>query len=177
MRNVIIGAVTAVALLGAPVAAGAATPVPPWKPVTDPLFSGSPNGSITLPAGKVCVFAVDVAVDANNELGQVTTLADRTTVITVKGKLVLTFKNKTNGKSVEEDVGGSSTTTISPDGKSATFQGAGLNWFAFGPQSKAKIGEPGLVFTSGPVTVTYSGISAQKFSLNGTQKNGCALLS
>ena len=49
MRKLIIGAVTAVALLGAPAVAEAATAAPPERtPVTDPLNSGSPNGSITL---------------------------------------------------------------------------------------------------------------------------------
>jgi hypothetical protein len=177
MRNLIIGAVAAAALLVAPAAAEAATADPPWTPVTNPLGARSHHGSITLQGGEFCVFAVNVAVVANNELKQVTALADGTTIIRLKGELVLSFKNKTSGKSIEEDVSGPSTTTISPDGGSATFQGAGPHWLAFGPQSKANTGEPGLVFTSGEITVTYVGITVQAFSLNGTQENGCALLS
>jgi hypothetical protein len=177
MRNLIIGAVTAAALLVAPAAAEAATAAAPWTPVTNPLGSRSHHGSITLEAGGFCVFAVNVAVVANNELKQVTTLADGTTIMRLKGELVLGFRNKTTGKSIEEDVSGPSTTTISPDGGSATFQGEGPHWLAFGPESKASTGEPGLVFTKGQVTVTYVGITVQTFSLNGTQENGCALLS
>lgn len=177
MRNLIIGAVTAAALLVAPAAAEAATAAPPWTPVTNPLGSRDHHGSITLQAGRFCVFAVDVAVVANNELKQVTTLPDGTTIIRIKGKLALSFKNETTGRSIEENVGGSSTTTISPDGGSATFQGEGPHWLAFGPESKANTGEPGLVFTSGQVAVTYVGITIRAFSLNGTQQDGCALLS
>ena len=177
MRNLIIGAVTVAALLVAPAAAAAATAASPWTPVTNPLGSRNHHGSITLQAGGFCVFAVDVAVAANSELKQVTTLADGTTIIRVKGMLVLSFKNETTGKSIEENVSGPSATTISPDGGSATFQGEGSHWLAFGPQSKANTGEPGLVFTSGQVTVTYVGITIQAFSLNGAQENGCALLS
>ena len=55
MRKLIIGAVTAVALLGASAAAETATAAPLQRtPVTDPLGSGSPNGSITLSAGHNC---------------------------------------------------------------------------------------------------------------------------
>ena len=177
MRNLIIGAATAAALLVAPAAAEAATADPPWTPVANPLGSQGHHGSITLQAGRFCAFAVDAAVVANAELKQVTTFADGTTIIRLKGELVLGFKNETTGKSIDEDVSGPSTTTISPDGGSATFQGEGPHWVAFGPESKANTGEPGLVFTSGQITVTYVGITIQAFSLNGTQENGCALLS
>lgn len=69
MRKLIIGAVTAVAMLGAPAAAEAATAAPSARtPVTDPLGSGSLNGSIILPTNR-CGFLVDVAVVTNNELG------------------------------------------------------------------------------------------------------------
>ena len=178
MRKLIIGAVTAVALLGTPAAAEAATAVPLGRtPVTDPLNSGSPNGSITLPAGRNCVFAVDIAVVTNNEFQDVTTLADGTTVTKITGNLVLSFKNDTTGKTIEKNVSGPTTTTTSPDGSSGTFQGDGPNWLAFGPHGQMNTGEPGLVFTSGRVTVTFASGTAQRLSLNGTQENGCALLS
>lgn len=177
MRKLIIGAVTAVALLGAPAVAGAATTVPLQRtPVTDPLHSGSPNGSITLPPGHNCVFAVDIAVVANNEFQDVTTLTDGTTVTKITGKLVLSFKNDTTGKTIEENVSGPTTQTASPDG-SATMQGEGRNWIEFGPHGQANTGEPGLVFTSGKVTVSGANGIAQTFSLKGTQENGCSLLS
>ncbi len=177
MRNLIIGAATAAALLGAPAVAEAATAAPPWTPVANPLGGGSHHGSITLEAGSFCVFEVAVAVVANSELKQVTRLADGTTIMRLRGELVLGFKNETTGKSIEENVSGPSTTTISPDGGSATFQGDGPHWLAFGPESKANTGEPGLVFTKGQVSVTYVGITVRKFSLDGAQQNGCALLS
>ena len=82
MHKLIIGAVTVAALLGAPAAAGAATAAPPkWTPVIDPLYSGQHNGSITLPATKVCAFGVKVAVVTNGELRNVMTLPDGTMVI------------------------------------------------------------------------------------------------
>jgi hypothetical protein len=181
MRNLIIGAVTASALLGAPAAAGAATADSPWTPVTDPLDSGSTNGSITLPAGHNCVFAVDIAVVTNNEVQNMTTLADGTAVTKRKGNLVLSFKNDTSGKTIEENVSGPTTRTVSPDGSTGTFQGKGANWLAFGPHGQANTGEPGVVITKGRVTVTFTFANnvgtAQTFSLDGTQENVCTLLS
>src|SRR5215469_11195847 len=103
MRKLIIGAVAAVALLGASAAAEAATTGSLGRtPVTDPLGSGSPNGSITLPAGHNCAFAVGIAVVANNEFQDVSILADGTTVTKIAGKLVLRFKNDTTGKTIKE---------------------------------------------------------------------------
>jgi hypothetical protein len=181
MRNLIIGAVAAAALLGAPVAAGAATADPPWTPVTNPLNNPTPgappNSPITLPAGRNCAFAVDIAVVTNNEFEQVTTLADKDTVTKIRGNLVLSFKNDTSGKTLDEQVSGPTTETDSPDGTSGTFQGEGPNWFAFGPHGQANTGEPGLVFTKGRVITTFANGATQTFSLNGTQQNGCALLS
>jgi hypothetical protein len=180
MRNLIIGAVTAVALLGAPAAAGAAV-APRSTPVTDPLGSGSPNGSITLPAGHNCTFAVGIAVVANNELQDVTKLADGSTVIKVSGKLVLNFKNDTTGKTIKEDVSGTTTRIVNADRSGGTFKGEGPNWLAFGPHGQAKTGEPGLVFISGLATVKFAAVkkvlTVQTFSLNGSQQNGCTLLS
>lgn len=180
MRKLIIGAVTAAALLGAPAAAGAAA-APKPTPVTDPLGSGSPNGSITLPAGNNCAFAVDIAVVTNKEVQEVTTLADGTAVAKVSGTLVLNFKNHTTGKTIKEDVSGSATRTVSADFSSGTFQGKGPNWLTFGPNGQASTGEPGLVFVNGVVTVKFAlvkkAFTVQKFSLSGSQQNGCALLS
>ena len=107
-----------------------------------------------------------------------TTLADGTTVQNITGNLVLSFKNDTTGKTIEKNVSGPSTTTTPPAGN-VTFQGRGPNWLAFGPHGQANTKEPGLVFTSGLVTVMINPANntAQSFSLNGTQENGCALLS
>ena len=180
MRNLIIGAATAAALLGAPVAAQAATATAPspWMPVTDPTGSTSTvtNAPNNVPAGDSCAFGVTVAVVTNNEFQQVTNPDDKTTVIRIKGNLVLSFTNDTTGKTLDENVSGPSTETVHSDG-SGTFQGEGPSWFLFGPVSKANTGEPGLVFTKGLVTITFSGNTTQAFSLNGTQQNGCALLS
>jgi hypothetical protein len=175
MRKLIIGAVTAAALLGAPAAAGAATADSPWTPV--------PNGPITLKAGTFCAFQVDIAVIANKELQQSTTLPNGNTVVRVKGNLVLSFKNDQTGKTLDENVSGPSTSTYLPgaNGAQIAFQGEGPNWLAFGPGGQANIHEPGLVFTKGLVNVTFATVNnlptAQTFSLNGTQEDGCALLS
>jgi hypothetical protein len=177
MRKLIIGAVTAAALLGAPAVAGAATaPSPSHTPVTDPLHSGKANGSVTVPAGQSCKFAVGIAVVANNRFQDVTPLPDKSMLIKITGKLVLSFKNDTTGKTIQENVGGPTTETVSPNGSGA-FQVTGPNWLAFGPTGQKKTGEPGLVFFQGLVTVTFANGTPQKFSLNGTQENGCTLLS
>ena len=145
--------------------------------MTDPLNSGSLNGSITLLANHNCTFPVGIAVVTNNEYQDVTTLADGTTVQKITGNLVLSFTNENTQKTIEKNVSGPTTRTTSPDGSSGTFQGEGPNWLAFGPHGQANTGEPGLVFTSGLVTVTSASGTAQTFSLNGHQDNGCALLS
>jgi hypothetical protein len=183
MRKLIIGAVTAVALLVAPVAAGAATADPPgWTPVADPLQSGSPNGSLDLPAGPICAFAVDMAVVTNNELQKVTMLPDGSTVTMVKGKLVLSFQNVGTGKIIDKNVSGSTTTTINAADTSGSEQGTGNNWFIFGPNGQKNTGEPGVVVGSGRFAATFTiatdGVkTAQTFSLDGHQDNMCALLS
>jgi hypothetical protein len=182
MRKLIIGAVTAAALLGAPAAAGAATAAPPkWTPVTDPLGAGHRDGSITLPATTYCAFDVKVAVVANGELQNVTTLPDGTTITKIMGPLVLRFTNDTAPrKAIVKDVSGSTTTTVSPNGN-ITEQGDGANWWGIGPVGRMNTGEPGLVFTYGPVTVTVAleagEETVQTFSLHGAKENGCALLS
>lgn len=183
MRKLIIGAVTAVALLVAPVAAGAATADPPgWQPVTDPLMSGSPNGSLSLPEGPICAkIAVDIAVVTNNELQNVTNPPGGSTVTMVKGKLVLSFQNVGTGKIIERDVSGHTTTTLSADGSSGSESGEGSNWFVFGPHGQANTGEPGVVVGNGRFAATFTianGVrTAHTFSLDGHQDNMCALLS
>lgn len=184
MRNLIIGAVTAAALLGVPAAAGAATADPPWTPVTDPLGSGSPNGSITLPEGHFCpTLTVDIAVVTNKEFQQMTTLADGTIVTRTKGHLVLSFKNDASGKTLQENVSGPSTETFTPTSStsgSGTFQGTGTAWNAFGPNGRHNTGEPALIFTKGNYTLTFveanSVDTTQTYSLDGTQQDGCTLL-
>jgi hypothetical protein len=57
-----------------------------------------------------------------------------------------------------------------------TEVGADNNWWAFGPKSRANTGEPGLVFTSGPVELQFTGNVVTRFSVFGSQVNGCALL-
>lgn len=184
MRKFFIAAVTAAALLGAPVVAGAATTAPPnWTPVADPLHSGHRDGSITLSAATFCGFKVRVDVVTNGELQNVTTLPDGTTVTEVMGPLVLSFTNESatpHKPTIVKDVSGSVTTTVSPDGSHVTQQGDGANWWAIGPNGRKNTGEPALVFTNGPVTLTVivaNGVgTVQTFSVQGTQENGCTLL-
>ena len=181
MRKLIVGAVMGVALLGAPAVAEAAPPPPPgWTHVTDPIGCGS--STCTLPAGQFCKFAVDISIVANEEIQNVTTRADGTTVTKIKGLLVLSFKNDNpKGRKIVKNVSGSTTTTVSPDGSHVTQQGDGANWWTFGPIGRMNTGEPALVFTYGPVTVAGIAakgvLTAQTFSLHGIQENGCALLS
>jgi hypothetical protein len=167
------------AILPAIAALAAAAPGLAWAdsnrtPVTDPLNSGSPNGSITLPRNR-CGFPVDVAVVSNNEYQKVTTLADGTTITDITGRLVLSFTNDETGYTVVRNVSGPTTETDYPDG-TGTFIGRGNNWFGFGPHSQANTGEPGAVITTGLVTLQIGGGAITSFSLNGTQENLCEAL-
>jgi hypothetical protein len=138
------------------------------KPVTITPF--------TLPAGRICPsFAVDVAVVSNGEQQEVAKLPDGTTVTHIWGGLVLSFKNDTTGKSITRDVGGSTTTIVRHDG-TGTEEGTGNNWWGFGPSSKMNTHEPGLVFTSGLVVLTFTGNVVTRFSLAGDEVNACDLL-
>jgi hypothetical protein len=172
MRKLIMGAVTALALLGASATAEAATAAPQSTTVDNPApiaeipcFPNFPDTST--------FFKVDVNPVANKEKVTTTGGGD---VVSTTGKLVLSFTNETTQKTIVKNVSGPTTVTTNPDG-SGTFQGTGINWLGFGPHGQANTGEPGLVFTSGLVTVTFAGGTAQTFSLNGHQENGCALLS
>jgi len=129
----------------------------------------------TLPAGVFCPFAIDVGVVANNEYQDVTTLADGTTITKITGKLVLSFKNDSTGYTIVRNVSGPTTETVHPDG-TGTEVGAGNSSWEFGPNSQANTGEPGLVFTSGRVVLSFTGDVLTGFSLSGTQVNGCDLL-
>ena len=155
--------------------------------MTDPLQSGSPNGSITLPSPIFCPFDVDIGVVSNNEYKDVTTLADGTTITNITGNLVESFKNDSTGYTIVHNVSGPTTTTIHPAQPPAvngtgTEVGRGNNMWIFGPRSQANTGEPGLVFTSGRAVfmdfeVLPSGTRiATSFSLSGNQDNVCSLL-
>ena len=171
MRKLIIGAITALTLLGAPAAADAAAAAPQRTAADNQLIADPPCFPNTPSSFNVAVNTV-----TNNEKSTTTTLADGTTVVTTTGKLVLSFTNETTGKTIVKNVSGPTTMTTHPDG-SGVFQGTGNNWLGFGPNGQKNTGEPGLVFTSGQVTVTFASGTAQTFSLNGHQDNGCALLS
>src|SRR5579862_8190647 len=116
MRKLIIGAVAvaAVALLGVPVAARAATPTNSgWMPVTNPAPPYLAGGTGT---GSACSFQVDIAVVVNDELMDTISLPGGDSITQVVGKLVLSFKNDNTGKTLVEDVSGPSTTLNRPDG-------------------------------------------------------------
>jgi hypothetical protein len=173
MRKWLIGALTVLAvLLCAPAAAEAAPP--DQTPVEIPS---------TIPVNR-CGFLIDVGVIRNNET-QTVSVHDGVTITKVKGDLVLSFTNHDTGKSIVRNVSGPTTATLYPDG-TRLFEGTGNNYLTFGPISQSLIPEPGLVFTSGKVTVKYdNGTSrpsprnvpaAYEFSLNGHQVNGCDLL-
>jgi hypothetical protein len=172
-RTALLGIVTATALCG--VIGGVAQAAPTRTPVTDPLGSGSPNGSITLPGPVICPFNVDVAVVSNGEYQTVTTLSDGTTVTNITGSLVLSFRNDTTGATIVRNLSGPTSTTVHPDG-TGTEVGGGENYWIFGPRSQANTGEPGLVFTNGRVVLPFVGNVVTSFSVAGTQVNACALL-
>ena len=129
-----------------------------------------------LPGGQFCKDTVDVGVVVDHEYEDVTTFPDGTEILRFWGPLVLSFTNASpEGKTIVRDESGT-TTTIVYSNATGTEWGTGKNFWAFGPQSQINTHEPGLVFTSGPVAITFNGIYATGFSLQGTQVNGCALL-
>jgi hypothetical protein len=150
------------------------------------VASASPgNGAVRVPVGNapfdidasVCGFPIHVGVVADKEyVIHDTTLADGTEVVQITGKLVLSFTNVDTGKAIVENVSGPATETVPPDG-SFVFHGLGNGVFIFSPGDQASIGEPGLVFWSGKLIVTFPPTGpAQSFTLSGNQTNGCALL-
>jgi hypothetical protein len=131
--------------------------------------------SFTLPGGPFCGFDIDVDVVANNQFKRTIVLPDGTVIERITGRLVLRFTNDATDKTIVRNVSGPTTRTTRPDG-TATFEGAGNNWLAFGPNGRNNTGEPALVFTSGRVVINSTGNTATSFSLSGHQVNGCELL-
>jgi hypothetical protein len=148
-------------------------PAPPtstgWVPVPDGY------NTFQLPGGEACADSINVAVVFNKEYMDTTTYANGTTIVVVKGPLVLTFTNATTNQRVVRDESGTTVTTTYPNG-SGIEAGTGNNYWGFGPQSQINTKEPGLVFTKGPVAITFNGIYALHFYLWGTQVDGCKLL-
>jgi hypothetical protein len=163
MRRILIwGLLTAAAIaVLAPVGVAQAR-----EPVTFTPFTLSANR---------CGFPIDIGVVTNNEYQDVTNLPDGTTITSITGNLVLSFTNDSTGYSIVRNVSGPTTETDHTDG-SVTFVGRGPNWFGIGQTGQADTGEPGLVFTSGLVTLQVASGAVQTFSLSGTQVNGCSLL-
>ena len=152
------------------------------EPVSDPLGSGSPNGSITLPPTR-CTFPVTIAVVTNNEFQKSTTLSDGTTITKITGTLVLSFTNTITGTTIVRNVSGPSTVTDNPDGTTGTVVDTGNSWNGFGPLSQQHIPPttPHLLFTSGRVVINFatttSGIRfVSGLSVSGHEEDGCALL-
>jgi hypothetical protein len=84
---------------------------------------------------------IHVGIVRDNEPHTITKLTDGTVVEKVSGKLILSFTNTgpagggTGGKSVVQDVSGSTTTISRPDGH-ARFERTGDNWLGSGPVVK-----------------------------------------
>ena len=167
----ILSAITAVTVVGGAAPAQAREPVP----ITDFTLPGIRDGHQI-----ICPFDVHVGVVANEEFQEVTTLADGTTITRITGKLVLSFTNDATGKTIVRNVSGATTKTAHPETSdhpvTGTEVGADNNWWGFGPKSRANTGEPGLVFTSGPVELQFTGNVVTRSSVFGSQVNGCALL-
>jgi len=183
MRRAVIKGLLAIAAVAVVTPAAAAQG---RTPVTDPLHSGTDNGSITVPIQAAdpstggCGFPIDVAVSVNHEYQNVVTLADGTTVTGISGELILVFTNDNTGYAITRDVSGPTIEIDHPDG-TGTFAGAGKNWNIFGPTSRHNTGEPELVFSDGLFKLNFetlaSGARAStSFALAGRQVNGCKLL-
>jgi hypothetical protein len=108
------------------------------------------------------------------------------------GSLVQSFTNETTGKTIVRNVSGPSWFTYDPTPKvpgalaTGTYVATGTTAQLFGPMSEAALAaagihEPTLAFVSGLLVMRFvvasTGPYVTSFSLNGTQQNGCALLS
>lgn len=157
----LLGGVSALAAI-----APAASADSPWTPVTDPLGTGSPNGSVTHPAGANCSFPLLVSVVANKERQRQRSLgppAPAGTIETdVRGHLVLSFTNTDTGATVVRNVSGPNDTVVYPDG-TGVQTGSGKNWWTFGRFSRANTGYPGAFITTGPFELDFGGIIGISF--------------
>lgn len=143
------------------------------------------NGAVRVPLGnepsdlgpEYCGFPIHVGIVSDNEyIIHDTFHTDGTEILRITGKLIQSFTNENTGKSVVVNVSGPGTITLPPDG-SFIEDAHGNGAFPFDPSDQASIGEPGLVFYSGHMVITYPPTGpAQSFTLSGTQTNGCALL-
>jgi len=188
---VLLSAVTLVAL-SAPVTAAEAT-TGADQAVT---YTCYPNTSFA--------FTVTVGTVVNDQV--TTTLADGTPIPggfmaqsdppfypnVTSGLLVQSFTNAATGKTIVRNVSGPSWFTYDPTPTvpgalaTGTYVATGTTAQLFGPLSEAALGaagihEPTLLFESGLLVmhfvVAQSGAYVTSFSLNGTRRNGCALLS
>lgn len=166
---------TAVIVLAASAVAAAADPVPVNnQPFTLPQETIANNGKV---AGFCPGFTVHVGVVKDTELATTTTTPppDKTVITFVTGTLIERYTNVATGKAVTRNVSGDTTTTVAPNGD-GTFVATGTNRLIFGPNGRANTGEPALVVTTGPVTVTFEGSVATSFLLSGQQENLCRTL-
>ena len=136
------------------------------KETTVNLADGSP-----IPGGLVAQSSINPPIPAS-----------RTT-----GSFVNRYTNLMTGKTITRNISGPTWVTFDP---TPTVTGAiatgtevatGNNGNVFGPLSQANIHEPALTFTSGMLILHFEVLPggtfvATSFSLNGTQKDGCALL-
>jgi hypothetical protein len=149
-------------------------------------------------------FTVTLGTVVNNQV--TTTLADGTPIPggfvaqsdppfypnVTSGLLVQSFTNGTTGKTIVRNVSGPTWFTYDPTPTvpgalaTGTYVSTGTTAQLFGPLSEAALGavgihEPTLIFVSGLLVMHFviaqSGAYVTSFSLNGTRRNGCALLS
>lgn len=131
----------------------------PWTPVTDPLGSGTPNGSVSDPAESFCSFNLGISVVANRQKQRTITLGPPnpagTKLTDFRGKLVLTFTNQDQDTAVTRDVSGPYDEIDYPDGSGGQI-GAGNQWWTLGPHSRANTGEPGAFITTGLTVMHFN---------------------
>ena len=131
----------------------------PWTPVTDPLGSGTTNGSVTRPAGLNCSFNLGISVVANQQQQRTIAVGPPAPAGTAqtdfRGELVLTFTNQDTGATVTRDVSGPYDEVDYPDG-SGGQTGGGNQWWQLGPHSRANTGLPGEFITTGPIVMHFN---------------------
>ncbi|MGN6167355.1 MAG: hypothetical protein ACTHQQ_04175 [Solirubrobacteraceae bacterium] len=106
--------------------------------------------------------------------------ASRTT-----GSFVNSYTNETTGKTITRNISGPTwvtwdpTPTVTGAIATGTEVATGNNGNVFGPLSQANLNLPALTFTSGLLIIHFvvmPPMVATSFLLNGTQEDGCALL-
>jgi hypothetical protein len=146
-----------------------------------PALADIPSGT-ELPAAVICTDTILVTDVKNNRKETTTTLPDGSTVVRTTGQLIQRLTNERTNQSIVVSLSGPTTETTSADEANVTLKGTGRSLFAIGPGGRRNVSTnnnlvvPGLLVTSGKVTITVHPPTVQTFQLAGTFNDICKQL-